>query len=58
MLKDKTDCSCLVIKVMEDELPFLSHGKKMTLRRNLFQALKDENADLQNYQKWKKINAF
>ena len=46
MLIDKTDCSCLVIKVMEDELPFLLHGKKMTLRRNLFQALKDENADL------------
>jgi hypothetical protein len=46
MLKDKTDCSCLVIEVMEDELPFLLHCKKMTLRINLFQALKDENVDL------------
>ena len=46
MLKDKTDCSCLVIEVMEDELSFLLHCKKMTLRINLFQALKDENVDL------------
>jgi hypothetical protein len=37
MLKDKTDCSCLVIEVMEDDLPFLLHCKKMTLRINLFQ---------------------
>ena len=43
MLKDKTDCSCLVIEVMEDDLPFLLHCKKMTLRINLFQ---DENVDL------------
>jgi len=45
MLKGKTGCSCLVIEVIKDELPFLLHGKNMTLRIK-FQALKDENADL------------
>ena len=40
MLKDKTDCSCLVIEVMEDELPFLLHGKQKYIKNKFISSSK------------------